>query len=724
MLVYQVLKEVGESFLVVTNHDTRALARVEMISQKLPFLGEILAKLSIEVRDETKIDFLMCIAKNNFNYISGYNPVLVQKSIRQMMEMFAKNEAMPVVGNFAKSNVENTRSKSQDILNRRPEYIKYAKWGKYDRKVPINPSSADKYNWFNLKGPLLTRVKQNFVGNVLPAFLSTADREVARCYEPVHCGIFMNFLSSFINYNVCPDAVNDSSNIVSQVVKKTKKVPVEYFFAPKDASAWCFLYENFDPKNMICKPLRHHMDRMLQFATTFKYLLFIFGLKNSSQVDDFVAKNSAASFAGKMKERIRMFSKKWQTGKLVDFLPSCGCSDYRNHDDCCLSINPDEEKGFCYHNKIGPVILKKYRMLHDFYNSAKKIGGWPRVGAVPNSVDFLDLTKYKNCSCGDVLVHGEINFHNIKFPDQALTPLHMVYGRVLQNVVFVPDVVGKNALGNFEGRFETVGKPDTTGFEGIDHHSLDEDRINFSRMKSCKGKIFADFDVRIHTGVRKKDPRNKFGQPKKSDLSIFDVDSDDTISDSDATSCDDVDECDENSDEGDENPDDVSDEMFESIPPEVDENFIPYNSVDFNLDFYQDMKIKDENFVLEQYGSPESYAGVLFRYHVCWNGNVVVICNSQRYDLDFRFRRFFVNGYLTGKSRHLTGVQAAKCCIQDPVLMHKIVKLMSSNPETHQFKMSQFLHLTAPAIENDLTSEQIRDLIGLYVAKYDFCQKL
>ena len=115
------LKEVGESFLVVTNHDTRALARVEMISQKLPFLGEILAKLSIEVRDETKIDFLMCIAKNNFNYISGYNPVLVQKSIRQMMEMFAKNEAMPVVGNFAKSNVENTRSKSQDILNRRPE---------------------------------------------------------------------------------------------------------------------------------------------------------------------------------------------------------------------------------------------------------------------------------------------------------------------------------------------------------------------------------------------------------------------------------------------------------------------------------------------------------------------------------------------------------------------------------------------------------------------------
>ena len=106
-LVYQVLKEVGESFLVITSHDTR----VKIISQKLPFLGEILTKLSIEVRDETKIDFLICIAKNNFNYISGYNPVLVQNSIRQMLEMFAKNEAMPIVGNFAKSNVENTRIK-------------------------------------------------------------------------------------------------------------------------------------------------------------------------------------------------------------------------------------------------------------------------------------------------------------------------------------------------------------------------------------------------------------------------------------------------------------------------------------------------------------------------------------------------------------------------------------------------------------------------------------
>ena len=91
----------------------------------------------------------------------------------------------------------------------------------------------------------MDRVKHDFAGNVLPTFLEGAKVETSKCYEPIHCGIFLNFISFFVGYSICPDAISDPENPLSKVVKKLEDDSFEYaayYILPKTAAiGWNYI---------------------------------------------------------------------------------------------------------------------------------------------------------------------------------------------------------------------------------------------------------------------------------------------------------------------------------------------------------------------------------------------------------------------------------------------------------------------------------------------------
>ena len=188
-----------------------------------------------------------------------------------------------------------------------------------------------------MKSPILKRVKHDFVGNVLPSFLVGFLAEVSKCYEPIHCGIFMNFLSSFLTYTVCPDAVGDENNPPSKVVRKSDD---GLQFVSSKSSRWFKLYRDFDPQSCVFAPLKEHVELMLRVITTLKYLMFIFDLKSSKDVTKFVEQNSPVSYVGQVKQNIRFFANRWKNGILEDFISTCGCS-HHNIDECEITIDPN-----------------------------------------------------------------------------------------------------------------------------------------------------------------------------------------------------------------------------------------------------------------------------------------------------------------------------------------------------------------------------------------------
>ena len=131
-LVIKEIYEVGEIFQRVTNPQKR----MKIIDERLKILEKILPQLSISPSKVAQIEFVLAVSKNNFNYLSSYNPFLIENSIEYFLQQTRKDEKFPVVGNFVSNAVNEAKSKHQSVLQNRVEYKKSCQMGKV-RQVHI-----------------------------------------------------------------------------------------------------------------------------------------------------------------------------------------------------------------------------------------------------------------------------------------------------------------------------------------------------------------------------------------------------------------------------------------------------------------------------------------------------------------------------------------------------------------------------------------------------------
>ena len=428
--------------------------KISLLDEKLPELSKLMEKMLLNVTESSKIDLISALLHGDCDLISNIKTDIFLSIEDEIKNGVFEAGRVPVVGNFVASSVESTRREGQSLVNKRPQFTKNAKWYTHGRLEKMK-----KVNLYDVKSPLMEGIREMCVNRMVPDFLQNVDKKVARCYEPVHSGCFMNFLSSFVGNNVCPDAVRDTDNQLSSLVIEGSDGVLSYRSAGH--ICWSKLYLTFNPRKLICNPLRDHTNMMVQFVTSFKYMLYLFDITSSEKVSELLATRSPVSLTGRLKTCISKFSNFWRNGVNYAFLPSCGCTNNRNTTDCLISLVNGEESGLCYHSKIEAPILQKYAKLFVFLNKVRQIADFPAFGGVQNPHYFKPLLKFETCPCMDCLGHCEINLHNLGFRKNAVLPAHMVSSRVLQNVVFEQDVLDKSLVGDFVGKYEIKRRSDS-----------------------------------------------------------------------------------------------------------------------------------------------------------------------------------------------------------------------------------------------------------------------
>ena len=593
--------------------------KLSIIDGDLGEIEDLLKKLNISPTDGAKVDFVCAILTGNKKLISGMTFDFDGTVEEIFEEVFSKPELNLTIGSFVAAGVARDSRNHREVVKFRQEYKKFCKWPERARVRDL----GENYDfYFNVRSELLLRIREQFVYHQIPEFLVGKSAETARCYTPVHAGVFTSFITSFLTNKICPDVVEDPHNILNSCLYMKDG---ELQFRGSRHPCWGNLYAKFNPTKLACKKLRAHSEKMVKLVTTIKYLQNVFQISSSSKTGEFVAGNSVVNFVDIVKSKIHSTAGDWCNGINHRYLSMCGCSGTSNNNESEVSIENSIEKNICFHSKLNSKTLVEYRKLYHFYEECRILGGLGGVGKISHPDDFEDLTNFQDCPCVDSVGHSNQNIHQVSFKKNGLLAAHMISSKVLQNVVFLPEVIDINSVGTFDRRFEVVSDG---GFATkLTPLQLASDRRELYQLMRYK-ILPDDFDDRGK--ISHSD--GTFGQNNMDfeDDSVHTVWSDSTVGSV------------------------ATESSSNNSVVDVDE-IEPFKLSDLSNDFYQDLKKKDDLYVSKTYSKPEQYRDIAFRYHVCWNGSVIVICQGKRFDLPFKFRRFFQSGYIVGNEDILDG---------------------------------------------------------------------
>ena len=213
-----------------------------------------------------------------------------------------------------------------------------------------------------------------------------------------------------------------------------------------------FQFFHLELQSVICKEIKHHSTQMMVFGSQFKAMLFIIGLDDSSQLEDFFTKNSPQTF---FKPVFKLFQSLQYDGAegFPQFYPTCGCSDNFPKDGIMPEIHVRTAKGhsFCYHRGLNQGFLKLFQRLREFisnqiysFGSKQDLDVFNRK--IHSAQNFDSLTTYNPCGCIKI-IHRVSDFHAMKFPKLFFTPSVIVAGQLLERVNFQRKVLDLSDFG-------------------------------------------------------------------------------------------------------------------------------------------------------------------------------------------------------------------------------------------------------------------------------------
>ena len=381
-LVYAGIVGIKADFLDCKSED----GRLEMLNGRVTGLTGLMKMLKIEVTDASKIDFVCSILLKNPKLISGQNLDLAV-SMENLFDGMNIPEEKPIRGNFVANSSHVTTERHQEICEMRKDFLKFSKWRTRGRIVEImSPPGGSLYDF---KSALLTRVRDQFMYGVSIDFLAEKSPETVRCYTPVHAGVIINFFSSLlrIDQKICADVVDDEKNPISHCVKKDDEGRL--VFRSAGNPCWGDIYGHYKPSDFVCSKMLQHSIKMVQFVTTFKYMMDVFQIRSSDEVKEFVTVRSPPQFIVRFEQLVVQYSNDWKNGVCGRFLPSSGCSYVKNDNTTILSLDGAKEKNLCYHMPLGAIILELYEMLHKFYMEVHALSSYSKhFGLISSSKYF------------------------------------------------------------------------------------------------------------------------------------------------------------------------------------------------------------------------------------------------------------------------------------------------------------------------------------------------
>ena len=124
--------------------------------------------------------------------------------------------------------------------------------------------------------------------------------------------------------------------------------------------------------------MKFHAQKMLQFASSFKALLFACGLENTDQIDQFLATENPATFGVNFWSMLNQLE--FKDGFFLANLRHCTCSEIQpireNQATILNASSYTNEEGFCYHAPLTTEIAQKYLQLIEFCQTSLQIQGF------------------------------------------------------------------------------------------------------------------------------------------------------------------------------------------------------------------------------------------------------------------------------------------------------------------------------------------------------------
>ena len=234
---------------------------------------------------------------------------------------------------------------------------------------------------------------------------------------------------------------------------------------------------------------------MLKFVSSFKAMMIILGISNSSELLEFFKTQNARDFRPLIK-RLELLNFDGQF--FQNILPTCGCTSHSPVGNVVPTFSAKTSNGenFCFHRPLDSVLFSQYSQLRSFLmeNAAyllprEKIGQFQDMFK-PVSY-FESLTIFKPCGCLRI-IHGVANFHDMKFPGFYFTPALVMLGSILSKIDFRRCLLDLTKFGISEDFFNDFRSRSDRDEEKVSVYSEDfEESCNLYERKllSIQGLI-------------------------------------------------------------------------------------------------------------------------------------------------------------------------------------------------------------------------------------------
>lgn len=185
--------------------------------------------------------------------------------------------------------------------------------------------------------------------------------------------------------------------------------------------------------------MKNHSMLMLKFISSFKAMMIILNIKDSSQIFDFLKSQNSRDFRS-IDQQFDLLG--YDGEHFVNIIPSCGCTANNPTPGISPVISAKTSSGenFCFHRPADDVIFSQYDGLRNFLMEnilflceASKVSKYRRI--FKPSSDFDELKDFQTCKCVKT-VHGISDFHDMKFPGFYFSPAILMLGSVLNRVDF------------------------------------------------------------------------------------------------------------------------------------------------------------------------------------------------------------------------------------------------------------------------------------------------
>ena len=121
--------------------------------------------------------------------------------------------------------------------------------------------------------------------------------------------------------------------------------------------------------------MKEHALKMVKFASTFKALMFVCDIADSSKVTEFLESENPSTLNPIFYSRLKKLT--FKDGVFCDNLRHCTCSEIQfEHEKQEIILNPTSyvgENGFCYHSPLPTDLQPLYTRLVDFCQTSLSI---------------------------------------------------------------------------------------------------------------------------------------------------------------------------------------------------------------------------------------------------------------------------------------------------------------------------------------------------------------